>query len=125
MLLAPPAPARADACLDVIFIPNKEEPVGDVLINGSLGCIDHEIVESKILRGMRKEGSRVQSLDFRRTGFSLFMDLVGGILWEAPLKGKGIRERCETSTGRFLQAQEWFSPDTQANKLDFSEDLCD
>lgn len=46
------------------------------MINASLGCIDHEIVESKILRGMRKEGSNVQTLDFRITNFSFFSDLV-------------------------------------------------
>ena len=77
-----------------------------MLISGSLGYIDHEIVESKILRGMGKEGSSIPTLDFRITDFSLFRDLVGGILWEAPVKGKGIRERWQTSKGSFLQAQE-------------------
>lgn len=42
--LAPPAPTRADAYLEAVLT-NKEEPVGDVLNNGILGCIDHEIVE--------------------------------------------------------------------------------
>lgn len=104
MLLASLGPVRVDACLDVLFT-NKKEPVGDVLINGSLGCTDHEKVESKILKGMRKESNKTQTLDFRRRDFSLFRDLVGGIPWEAPLKGKGVRERWQTSKGSFLQAQ--------------------
>lgn len=40
LLLPPPAPIRADAYLEVVFT-NKGEPVGGVLINDSLGCIDH------------------------------------------------------------------------------------
>ena len=43
--------------------------VEDAVINGSLGCNDHEIVELKILRAMRKESGRVQSLDLRRVNF--------------------------------------------------------
>jgi len=45
---------------------NKEELVGDVTKSDSLGCRDHEIVELKILRGWRKESSRVQLLDLRQ-----------------------------------------------------------
>lgn len=44
LLLAPPAPTRAVAYLEVVFT-NKEEPVGYVLISVSLGCTEHEIVE--------------------------------------------------------------------------------
>lgn len=44
LFLALPAPTRADAHFEVVFI-NKEELVWDVLINGNLGSIEHEIVE--------------------------------------------------------------------------------
>lgn len=43
-----------------------------VTINGSLICSCHETVEFNLLMGTRKENSRVQTLDFRWTDFSLF-----------------------------------------------------
>lgn len=42
----------------------------------------------KILKGMRKESSEAQTLDFRQAEFGLFRELVGVIPWDAALKGK-------------------------------------
>lgn len=44
------------------------------------------MMESKILRRRRKEGSRTKTLDFIK---SRLVDLVGRIPWEESLKGKG------------------------------------
>nr|XP_013802475.1 PREDICTED: PRKC apoptosis WT1 regulator protein [Apteryx mantelli mantelli] len=41
-------PTRSDTQLDLPFT-SKQELVGDMIINGSLGCSDHEIMESKVL----------------------------------------------------------------------------
>lgn len=49
-----------------VLLISKEELVGDMIKAGSLGCSDHKIVEFKILRGWRKESSRVQILDLRQ-----------------------------------------------------------
>ena len=40
-----------------------EQMVGDVIINGSFGCNDHEVGEFKFLIGVRKASSRVQTLN--------------------------------------------------------------
>lgn len=70
-------PTRSDTQLNLLF--TNKELVEDVIISSSLGCSDHAIVELKILRGVRKESSRVQTLDFRRADVVLFRELVGRI----------------------------------------------
>ena len=42
----------------------------------SLGCRDHELMEFRILRGGNKAKNRTTSLDFRRTDFGVFKDLL-------------------------------------------------
>lgn len=41
----------------------------DVVISGSLDCSYCEMVEFQVLRAMRKESGRVQSLDLRKVSF--------------------------------------------------------
>ncbi|GAB0193347.1 nucleoside diphosphate kinase 6 [Grus japonensis] len=62
--------------LDLVLT-NKEGLVGDVKLKGSLGCRDHETVEFKILRAVRRAHSKLTALDFRRADFGLFRDLLG------------------------------------------------
>lgn len=50
-----------------------------MIISGSLGYSNHEIKKFKLLQGIRKESSQVQTLDFRQAGFGLFRELVGVI----------------------------------------------
>ena len=38
-------------------------------LKGSLGCNDHEMVEFKILRAVRRAHSKLTALDFRRADF--------------------------------------------------------
>lgn len=48
----------------------------------SLGCSDHEIVEFEILKVvMKRELSKLETLDLRRGDFSLFRSFVGRIPW--------------------------------------------
>jgi len=47
---------------------------GGVIINGSLGCEDPEIVDFKIRKRMRKTSSRLQTVDFRRKEISVSSD---------------------------------------------------
>lgn len=42
------------------------------------GCSDHKMVEFRIMGGSSKVVSRIATLDFRRTNFDLFGDLLGG-----------------------------------------------
>ncbi|GAB0206727.1 hypothetical protein GRJ2_003138300 [Grus japonensis] len=78
--------------LDLVLT-NKEGLAGDVKVEGSLGCRDHEMVEFRILRGRSRAVSRITALDFRRANFGLFKDLLGTIPWDKVLEGKGPCER--------------------------------
>ncbi|PKU47795.1 hypothetical protein llap_1904 [Limosa lapponica baueri] len=62
-----------------LILTNKHGLVWDVKTGGSLGCSDHEIVDFRILRQRSKAISRITTLDFRRTNFGLFEDLLSGI----------------------------------------------
>lgn len=46
-------PSRADALLDLLLT-GKEDLSDDAKVKGSLGCSGHEVVEFKILRGVRQ-----------------------------------------------------------------------
>ena len=51
-------PARGGAQL-ALLVTSKEELVGNMIINGSLGCSYYEIVKFKTMKGVRNENSRV------------------------------------------------------------------
>ncbi|GAB0208601.1 hypothetical protein GRJ2_003325800 [Grus japonensis] len=50
---------RRGVLLDLV-LPNKEGLVGDVKVGGSLGCSDHEMVESRILHGRSRAAGEVK-----------------------------------------------------------------
>ena len=58
-------------------------------MGGSLGCIDHEMVELRILRGGNKANGRITTPNFRRADFGLCRDLLGRIPWETVLESRG------------------------------------
>ena len=62
---------RRGAMLDLILT-NKEGLVGNVKLKG---CSDHEIVQFRILRAVRREHSKLTNLDFGRADFGLFRNL--------------------------------------------------
>jgi len=71
-------PTRRGATLDLILI-NKEGLVGNVKLNNSLGCTDHEMVGFKILRAAKRVQSKLTTLDFRRAKSGLFRKLLGRV----------------------------------------------
>ncbi|GAB0204618.1 mitochondrial enolase superfamily member 1 [Grus japonensis] len=102
-------PTGTGVLLDFVLM-NREGLVGDVKAGGSLGCSDHETVEFRILHGSSRAVSRIRSLDFRRTNFGLFKDLLGRIPWVRALEGRGVQESWSIFKHHFLQAQDWCIP---------------
>ncbi|GAB0193896.1 hypothetical protein GRJ2_001854900 [Grus japonensis] len=98
-------PKRRGAMLDLV-LSNKEGLVGDVKLKGSLGCSDHEMVEFKIPRAVRRVHSKLTALDFRRADLGLFRDLLGRIPWDKALEGRGTQDSWLVFKGHLLQAQE-------------------
>ena len=74
-------------------------------IGGSLSCSDHEMVNSRILRGGSRTISIIKTLDFERANFGLFKELLGGILWVRALKGRGVQVSWLLFIHHFLHAQ--------------------
>ncbi|GAB0204516.1 hypothetical protein GRJ2_002917200 [Grus japonensis] len=100
-------------CIDDNFLHQViEEPtrrgamLGDGKLKGSLGCSDHEMVEFKILRAVRRAHSKLTTLDFRRAAFGLFRDLLGKIPWDKALGGRGAQDSWLVFKDHPLQAQE-------------------
>jgi len=78
-----------------------------VKVGGSFGTSDHEMVEFRILCGGNRARSRITILDFRRTNFVLFKELLGRIPWVRALEGRGVQESWLLSKYHFLHAQDW------------------
>lgn len=58
--------------------------MGNVKLKGSLGCSDHDVVELKILKAVRRVHSKLVTLDLRRADFGLLRDLLGKVPWLKP-----------------------------------------
>ncbi|GAB0189054.1 hypothetical protein GRJ2_001370700 [Grus japonensis] len=95
--------------LDLVLT-NKEGLLGNVKLKGSLGSSDHEMVEFKILRAVRRVHSKLTTLDFRRADFGLFRDLLGRLLWDKAQEGRGAQEIWLVFKDHLLQAQECCIP---------------
>jgi len=65
--LSPSESTRGEEHVDLLFT-CKKEMVRDVIISGSLGCSNCEIKKFKILKGMRKETSEVQTQSLAYSG---------------------------------------------------------
>ncbi|PKU35481.1 glycerol kinase [Limosa lapponica baueri] len=87
-------PIKTDALMDLILT-NKEELIGEVKAEGSLGCSDHEST----------------SPDFRRADFGLFRCLLGRILWDKVLKGRQVA--IEERIRQLHEAHRDFGPTSQ------------
>jgi len=81
-------PTRGGVLLDLVLT-NKKGMVEDGKVESSLDCSDHEMVEVKILHGGSRAISRITTLDFRRSNFGLFKELLGGIPRVRGLEGRG------------------------------------
>jgi len=69
------------ATLDLVLT-TKEGLVGNAKLKGSLDCRDHEIVECKILKAVRRVHRKLSTLDVRRADFGLFGDLLRTLPWD-------------------------------------------
>lgn len=85
-------PMRSSVILDLVLM-QEEGLVNNVMVKGSLGCSNPEMVKCKILRAKRRVHSKLTSLEFRRAGFGLFRDLLGRVPQDKALEGRGIREK--------------------------------
>jgi len=98
-------PTRRGAMPDLVLT-NKEELVGNVKLKSSLGCSDHEMVEFRILRAVRRVHSRLTTLDFRRADFGLFRDLLGRVPRDKALERTETQESWLIFKDQLFQAQE-------------------
>lgn len=92
------------------ILTNKEKLVEDLRARGSLGCSDHEMMKFRILQGGNKAKRRFTTLDFRRTGFHLLMDLLGRITWNMMLREEDTRRAVwfsRISFSRFHNSPVW------------------
>lgn len=74
-------PTRRGAMLDLVLT-SREGLVGNVMLQCSLGCSDHEMVEFKIPRAVRRASSKITALDFKRTDTDLVRDSLSRVLWD-------------------------------------------
>ncbi|GAB0190056.1 hypothetical protein GRJ2_001470900 [Grus japonensis] len=91
--------------LDLVLT-NREGLVGNVKLKSSLGCSDHDMVEFKILRAVRRAHSKLTTLDFRRADFGLFRDLLGRLPWDKALEERVAQETWFIFKDHLLQVQE-------------------
>jgi len=96
-------PMRRGAMLDLVLT-NKEGLVGNMNLKGSLGCSEHETMEFKILRAVRRAHSKLTALDFRRADFGLFRDLLGREPQDEALQRRRAQESWLIFKDLFLQA---------------------
>lgn len=83
-------PTKGNTVLDLL-VANRGKLLENVKVKGSLDHNDHETVVSKILIGVSKTNSRITTLDFRREDCSVFRDLLGRIMRETALEGRGAK----------------------------------
>jgi len=72
--------------LDLVLT-TKEGLVGNVQLKSSLGCSDHEMVEFRFLKAVRRAHSKLTTMDIRRADFGLLRDLLGRVPWDKALEG--------------------------------------
>lgn len=71
-----------------------------------MGCNDYSLVEFMTLRNTGLANSRVRVLNFKRTNFQRFKELLNEILWETVLRDIGIEQSWQLFKDIFLRAQE-------------------
>lgn len=67
--------------------------VGTQMDKGSLGFSKCEVVEFRIMWAEKKIKSKLTATGIRRENFSLFKDLLGKVLWDGALGGRGAQKK--------------------------------
>lgn len=70
---------------------------GNVLIQGSSGCSDCEMVELEFLSTVRRAHHKLIALEFRRADYGFSKDLLGRVPWDRGLEGRGLVELQKSS----------------------------
>ncbi|PKU43211.1 tetratricopeptide repeat protein hypothetical protein [Limosa lapponica baueri] len=102
--------ANKERCHAGAFLTNKVVLMGNVKLKGNLGCTDHQMVEFKILKAVRRARSKLSALDFRRADFGLFRDLLSRVPWDNTLEGREVHESWLILKDHLLQTQERYIP---------------
>lgn len=84
-------PTRKDAFRDLLFV-IRVGLVEDMLVGVCLSHSDHEMTEFTIFSVIRKKGSRVVTLYFKRANFKLFRELFSKIPWDSAFEGLGVHK---------------------------------
>lgn len=90
--------------LDLILA-TKEGLVGNVKLKGRLDCSHHEMVKFCTQRAVRRQHSKLTTVDFGRADFAFFRDLLRRVPQDKALKGRGAQERL-IFKDHFLHPQE-------------------
>lgn len=85
----------------------EEELMVNVITSGRFGCSGQETVVCKIVKGEEKVSSNMQTLVF-----TLYRDLVSGVLWEAALKSRGAQQSWQVFKDKIFQVH----PSNQVHK---------
>ena len=97
-------PVRKGAMLSLVLT-NKEGLMSNVKLADSLDCSDHEMVEFKILRVLKRVHSKLATQNFRRADFELFRELLGRVTWEKALEERRAQESWSVFKDHLLQTQ--------------------
>lgn len=86
---------------------NRTKLVENMVFQGICG---HEMLEFEILRAVRKAFTKLAALAIRRVYFGLLRGLLGGVLWDRVLEGKGAQECSLIFKDHLFQIQESYIP---------------
>ncbi|PKK26128.1 DTW domain containing 2 [Columba livia] len=110
-------PLRRGAVQDLILT-NKKGPVGNVKLKGCLVCSDHEMMEFKMLRTVRRVHNKLTALDFRRADFVLFRDLAcANLLKFNKAKCKVLHVGQGNAKHRYRLCREWIESSPEEEDL--------
>ena len=86
-------------------------------LKGSLSFSENEMVQFRILRTARREHSKLTTLDFGRTDFGFFRNLLGRAPWDKVLEGRGAhKEKVRQKHWEICMDEQRAPGQTQAEK---------
>jgi len=92
--------------LDLV-VSNASEIISDVMIGGSLGCSNHTLVDTAVLRDKGQAKNKSRTLNFRKANFQLFKGLINRTPWEITLWDKEAVQTQKNSEETFHREQEF------------------
>ena len=71
-----------------LVLRKREELLGPVMLQGSPGCGEHEMVELEMVRAVRRMPENVSALELTGVDLSVFKDLVGRMPWDRAVESR-------------------------------------